>query len=47
MPTPIEADELPPVVGLRLLQWLQDLSHRERNPYQEIDDDCEPGPSAD
>jgi hypothetical protein len=43
MPTSIEPDELPPVVGMRLLEWLRDISHP--TPFVEIED--EPGPATD
>lgn len=46
MPTPSEPDELPPVVGVRLLEFLRDLSNPGSNPFKEIDDE-QPRPATD
>ena len=46
MPTPNEPDELPPVVGVRLCEWLRDLTTPGSNPFKEIDDE-QPRPATD
>ena len=46
LPERPDEDELPPVVGVRLCEWLRDLTTPGTNPFKEIDDE-QPRPATD